>query len=69
MTFSFFQFQRFVLELFVYWGICPGVVCPGGICPRGVPVQGVSVQGGILPVVSVGGYKSGRLCPRTKCLV
>ena len=50
MTFSFFQFQRFLLDLFVQgvsvqwvyvWGvfvlgaICPGGKCPGGICPGG----------------------------------
>ena len=42
MTFSFFQFQRFVLDLFV----------------QEVSVQGVSVQGGICPEVSVQGEPS-----------
>ena len=57
MTFSFFQFQMFVLDVFVQGGIClegicPGVYVLGGICP-----------GGKCP----GGYKSGGKCPGGTC--
>ena len=36
MTFSFFQFQRFVLALFVQGVSVQGVYVLGGICPRGL---------------------------------
>ena len=50
MTFSFFHFQRFVVDLFVQGGIfhgvyvlggiCPGGKCPGGKCPGGYMSRG-----------------------------
>ena len=69
--FSFFQFQRFALDLFVQgvsvqgvyvrgWGgggLCPRGICPGGKCPRS-ECPGGYISGGKCPL-GMG------VCPRT----